>query len=97
MCLPFQIDGLRRDRYKLPPWIVMYVGAVGAFLTFFVAATLEENDIFPGSFEGTLTHEKESGSFSAYDYKIAYAHNETDEGSGDVRATTMEFKANGYS
>ena len=42
MCLPFQIDGLRRDRYKLPSWIVllMYVGAVGTFLTFFVAITL---------------------------------------------------------
>ncbi len=42
MCLPFQIDGLRRDRYKLPSWIaiVMYVGAVGAFLTFFVAITI---------------------------------------------------------
>ena len=42
MCLPFQIDGLRRNRYKLPSWIaiVMYVGAVGVFLTFFVALTL---------------------------------------------------------
>ena len=42
MCLPFQIDGLRRDRYKLPPWIVviLYVGAVGTFLTFFIAITL---------------------------------------------------------
>ena len=42
MCLPFQIDGLRRDRYKLPSWIVivMYVGAVGVFITFFTAATL---------------------------------------------------------
>ena len=42
MCLPFQIDGLRRDRYKLPSWIVvvMYVGAVGVFLTFFSAITL---------------------------------------------------------
>lgn len=42
MCLPFQIDGLRRDRYKLPSWIVivMYVGAVGVFLTFFVAITI---------------------------------------------------------
>jgi len=42
MCLPFQIDGLRRDRYKLPSWIVivMYVGAAGVFLTFFVAITL---------------------------------------------------------
>ena len=42
MCLPFQIDGLRRDRYKLPSWIVivMYVGAVGVFLTFFFAITL---------------------------------------------------------
>ena len=42
MCLPFQIDGLRRNRYKLPRWIVllMYVGAVGAFLTFFVALSI---------------------------------------------------------
>ena len=42
MCLPFQIDGLRKDRYKLPSWIVtlMYVGAVGVFLTFFVAITI---------------------------------------------------------
>lgn len=42
MCLPFQIDGLRRDRYKLPSWIVllMYVGAVGVFLTFTVAITI---------------------------------------------------------
>ena len=42
MCLPFQIDGLRKDRYRLPSWIVivMYVGAVGVFLTFFTAATL---------------------------------------------------------
>ena len=42
MCLPFQIDGLRRDRYKLPSWIVvvMYVGTVGVFLTFFSAITI---------------------------------------------------------
>ena len=42
MCLPFQIDGLRRDRYRLPSWIVivMYVGAVGVFITFFVAVTI---------------------------------------------------------
>lgn len=42
MCLPFQIDGLRRDRYNLPSWIVMvmYIGAVGTFLTFTVAITL---------------------------------------------------------
>lgn len=42
MCLPFQIDGLRRDRYRLPSWIVviMYVGTVGVFLTFFSALTI---------------------------------------------------------
>lgn len=42
MCLPFQIDGLRRNRYKLPHWIalLMYIGTVGAFLTFFIALTL---------------------------------------------------------
>ena len=42
LCIPFQIDGLRRNRYKLPKWIVvlMYVGTVGVFLTFFVAMTV---------------------------------------------------------
>ena len=42
MCLPFQIDGLRRDRYRLPSWIVvvMYVGTVGVSLTFFSAITI---------------------------------------------------------
>ena len=42
MCLPFQIDGLRRDRYRLPSWIVivMYMGTVSVFLTFFCSATL---------------------------------------------------------
>jgi len=41
MCLPFQLDGLKRDRYKLPSWIVvlLYVGAVGTFLTFLIALT----------------------------------------------------------
>ena len=60
-------------------------------------ATLEENDIIPGTFEGTLTYEKESGKFSAYDYKIAYVTNETDGGSGAIHSTSMEFKASGYS
>ena len=42
MCLPFQIDGLKKDKYKLPPWIVtlLYVGASGTFLTFIIAITL---------------------------------------------------------
>ena len=42
MCLPFQIDGLRRDRYRLPYWIVvvMYVGTVGVFITFSIAASI---------------------------------------------------------
>ena len=42
MCLPFQIDGLRRDRYRLPSWIVitMYVGTVGVFLTLVTSMTL---------------------------------------------------------
>ena len=42
MCLPFQIDGLRTGKYKLPSWIVilMYAGTVGVFLTFITAITL---------------------------------------------------------
>lgn len=42
LCIPFQIDGLRRNRYKLPKWIVilMYIGTVCVFLTFFIAITV---------------------------------------------------------
>lgn len=42
ICIPFQIDGLRKDKYNLPFWIitVMYVGVVGVFITFFVALTI---------------------------------------------------------
>ena len=58
MCLPFQIDGLRRDRYRLPSWIVivMYVGAVGVSLTFFTAATLIS--AFQGFVDTMLTKSK---------------------------------------
>ena len=42
ICIPFQIDGLRRDRFKLPKWVVevLYGGAVGVFLTFTIAISL---------------------------------------------------------
>ena len=58
MCLPFQIDGLRRDRYKLPSWIVivMYVGAVGVFITFFVAVTIITG--YQGFVKAMLTNSK---------------------------------------
>ena len=41
ICIPFQIDGLRKNKYKLPKWIVevMYVGASGVFLTFIIAVS----------------------------------------------------------
>ncbi len=58
MCLPFQIDGLRRDRYKLPSWIVivMYVGAVGVFITFFASATIIS--AYQGFVKAMLTNAK---------------------------------------
>ena len=59
--------------------------------------TLNENDIIPGAFEGTLTYEKASGKFDAFDYKIVYMVNESDESTGDIHAASMEFKATGYS
>lgn len=42
ICVPFQIDGLRKNKYKLPKWIVevMYVGEVGVTLTFTIAISL---------------------------------------------------------
>ena len=60
-------------------------------------ATLDEHDIIPGSFEGTLTYEKESGKFAAFDYKISHVVNEMDDASGNVDTVTMEFVAKGYS
>ena len=60
-------------------------------------ATLEENDIIPGVFEGTLTYEKESGKFDTFEYGIRYVVNEADAESGKVRVTSMEFQAAGYS
>jgi len=58
MCLPFQIDGLRRDRCKLPAWIVkmMYVGATGVFITFFVAITIISG--YQGFVKAMLTNSK---------------------------------------
>ena len=42
ICIPFQIEGLRKDRYKLPVWVVevMYVGTCGVFLTFIIALSM---------------------------------------------------------
>ena len=60
-------------------------------------AILDENDIIPGVFEGTLTYDKESGKFSSYEYGISYLSNESDGDNGSVHATSMEFKASGYS
>ena len=42
ICVPFQIDGLRKNKYKLPSWVVevMYVGTVGVALTFVIAMSL---------------------------------------------------------
>ena len=42
ICIPFQIDGLRKNKYKLPKWIVevMYIGSVGSLLTMTIALAL---------------------------------------------------------
>ena len=56
---------------------------------------LDENEIIPGTLQGTLTYEKESGKFSAYEYDIGYLKNESDDAS--VHTASMEFKATGYS
>ena len=58
---------------------------------------LDEYEIIPGVLEGTLTYEKASGNFSAYDYKIVYVTNESDGAKENLHDTSMEFKANGYS
>ncbi|MBO7376911.1 MAG: hypothetical protein J6V01_07390 [Clostridia bacterium] len=41
LIISYQIDGLRKDNYHLPQWVVdlLYVGTVGVAVTFLVAAT----------------------------------------------------------
>lgn len=60
-------------------------------------ATMDEHDIIPGVLEGTLTYEKESGKFTAFEYGIRYANNDLDEETGSIHNASMEFKARGYS
>ena len=59
--------------------------------------TLADHDIIPGTLEGTLTYEKGSGKFSAFEYKIVHIVNESDTTTGNISSASMEFKANGYS
>ena len=58
---------------------------------------LSENEVIPGEFEGTLTYEKESGKFTAFDYRITYLDNESGEGEDHIHTAAMEFSAEGYS
>lgn len=60
-------------------------------------AVLEENEIMPGSFEGTLSYDKDTGKFEAFEYKIAYLVDEANMEDGSTETTFMEFKAEGYS
>ena len=42
VCIPFQIEGLRKNRFRLPTWVVevMYVGTCGVSLTFVIALAM---------------------------------------------------------
>lgn len=42
ICIPFQIEGLRKNRFKLPVWVVevMYVGTCGVFLTLIIVLAM---------------------------------------------------------
>ena len=42
ICIPFQIEGLRKNRFKLPVWVVeaMFIGTCGVFLTFIIALAM---------------------------------------------------------
>ena len=42
ICIPFHIEGLRKNRFKLPVWVVevMFVGTCGVLLTFVIALSM---------------------------------------------------------
>ena len=58
---------------------------------------LIDNDIFPGSFKGTLYYDKEAGSFEEFMYEINYTNNEFDEEEAHIYSSTLLFTATGYS
>ena len=58
---------------------------------------LIDNDIFPGSFKGTLYYDKEAGSFEEFMYEINYANNEFDEENAHIYSSMLLFTATGYS
>lgn len=56
-----------------------------------------DNDIFPGTFKGTLYYAKETGSYERYLYEINYVTNEFDEEDGRISSTILKFEATGTS
>jgi len=62
-----------------------------------VRTLLSENEIIPGVFEGTLTYQKETGSFDAFNYKVVYLDNDSDDSNGNVFTASMQFRGEGYS
>ena len=61
-----------------------------------IIQNLIDNDIFPGSFKGTLYYDKESSSFEKYSYEINYVNNELEEGAC-ISSTILKFEAEGTS
>ncbi len=58
---------------------------------------LVDNDIFPGTFKGTLYYDKVSGSYEKYSYEINLVNNGFNEEGGYVTSSTLSFFAEGYS
>ena len=56
-----------------------------------------DNDIFPGTFNGTLYYDKEDGSFERYLYEINTVNNTFDEEELYISSTKLKFEATGYS
>ena len=56
-----------------------------------------DNDVFPGSFKGTLYYDKEDGSFEEYMYEIKYINNISDEEESRITSSTLIFTATGFS
>jgi hypothetical protein len=51
--------------------------------------------IFPGTIKGTLTYNKETGSFEEFSYEIKYVEETYDEESGSLKTVSMIFTCSG--
>ena len=62
-----------------------------------IMQTLADNEIFPGTIEGTLYYDKENSSFQKYTYQINFMDSVINNENRCVKSTVLKFTVEGFS